>query len=622
MIIVPIEENHTGLASATDAKFRAPDISGSGLEALGVGLAKLGDGGLQFASALDEKRRRELAAEIAAAHLDDDHQRNLDDAAVKKAYVDYSDRAAALLHGDNGILNHAGAGAHAAFPALVAALADSHDNAMASLDPIQRGAVAPALGDRLRSDVARAAAHVRAQGAVEQQQQSASLQQAAARDAVTHDDDPDLHDHHMATGENAIRQRARIANLPDKDLDRQLADYRSVVHADTIRALNLRDPVAAASWYARFGGELNELDRRRVASGLAPTRAVAAVVTDANGAGAEPSSTSAIPNVGDDSQLVFGNDNAAPSAALSESLSPEGGTANPYAGLRELFGHFPGGGELRDANSASGKADELSPEVLRQRAELAARWRRLTPQQRLNDAELSTPARAIEAARVLLLRRDPRLKRNLGVGAMPGGKYVTDLIVHELAYKVIHDSIAAGHKFAPVSDADLKPGGRHSMYLYDQIKEAAADALNYRQQLAWDFFTTGDRPYTKEQAAGLIAALTMENNLDPDKLQESGGGGYGIAQWNNERSYTFQQVMKSPLRGSTFEKQLAFVKYELDRGVYKAVGDQLRNTRSAYDSGFLITKSYEVPRERVQTPINRGRYANEVFAAFHAREQK
>jgi hypothetical protein len=45
MIIVPIEENHVGLASATDAKFRAPDTSGSGLEALVAGLAKLGDGG-------------------------------------------------------------------------------------------------------------------------------------------------------------------------------------------------------------------------------------------------------------------------------------------------------------------------------------------------------------------------------------------------------------------------------------------------------------------------------------------------------------------------------------------------------------------------------------------------
>jgi hypothetical protein len=76
-IIVPIEENHEGIAGLTDARFRAPDTSGSGLEALGAGLTKIGQGGEQFASALDEKRRREIVAAIAAAKLDDDHQRNV-----------------------------------------------------------------------------------------------------------------------------------------------------------------------------------------------------------------------------------------------------------------------------------------------------------------------------------------------------------------------------------------------------------------------------------------------------------------------------------------------------------------------------------------------------------------
>lgn len=298
-----------------------------------------------------------------------------------------------------------------------------------------------------------------------------------------------------------------------------------------------------------------------------------------------------------------------------------GDGADPFAGLREQFSRFPGGGELQDA-SATGKLDKPSPEVVRQRAALAARWRRLTPQQRLHDPELSTPARAIEAARVLLLRRDPRLKRNLGVAALPGGKYVADMIVDELAYKVIHDSIAAGHKFPPVTDADLRPGGRHSMYLYNEIKIAAAAVLNYRQQQAWDFFTSGDHPYTKEQAAGLIAALTMENNLDPEKLQEGGGGGYGIAQWNKIRSDIFQNLTKTPLKGTTFDQQLRYVKYELDHGVYKSVGDKLRNTSTAYDAGFLITRDYEAPRDRVKTPVDRARYALEVLREFQNRPRK
>lgn len=43
-IIVPIEDNKVDLATATDTKFRAPDISGSGLEALGAGFVHLGAG--------------------------------------------------------------------------------------------------------------------------------------------------------------------------------------------------------------------------------------------------------------------------------------------------------------------------------------------------------------------------------------------------------------------------------------------------------------------------------------------------------------------------------------------------------------------------------------------------
>ncbi len=112
-IIVPIEDNKVGLATATDAKFRAPDYSGSGLEALGAGLAQLGGGGQQLASGLEERRRRAAEA-IAAAMLDDRHQSNIDDAAVKKAYVDYSGLAHEALHREDGLFNQQGADARRA----------------------------------------------------------------------------------------------------------------------------------------------------------------------------------------------------------------------------------------------------------------------------------------------------------------------------------------------------------------------------------------------------------------------------------------------------------------------------------------------------------------------------
>jgi hypothetical protein len=146
-IIVPIEDNKVGLATATDARFRAPDYAGSGLEALGAGLVQLGGGGQQLASGIEERRRRAAEA-IAAAMLDGRHQSNIDDAAVKQAYVDYSDPTHEALHGEDGLFNQQGAVVHAAFPGVVEKLADNHDKALSKLDDIQRAAVAPVMNER------------------------------------------------------------------------------------------------------------------------------------------------------------------------------------------------------------------------------------------------------------------------------------------------------------------------------------------------------------------------------------------------------------------------------------------------------------------------------------------
>lgn len=226
-----------------------------------------GDDG-QRPLSLAEKRRRDLEAAMSMLDLDEGHRRNIDDAAAKRAYVAYSDQAASLLHGDDGLMYHDGADAHAAFPATAAGLADAHDQAITPLTPTQRGIVAAALGDRLKQDLALAGAHVREQGAIEQRRQSLALQQVAARDAVAHADDPALHDHYLATGENAIRQQATIDNLAGDDINRRLADYRSAVHADTIQALSRYSPVAAADWYGRSGGNLNGPDHDRVVATL------------------------------------------------------------------------------------------------------------------------------------------------------------------------------------------------------------------------------------------------------------------------------------------------------------------------------------------------------------------
>jgi hypothetical protein len=268
-IIVAIEDNKVDLATATDTKFRAPDYSGSGLEALGAGLVQLGDGGRQLAGGIEERRRRAAEA-IAAAKLGDRHQRSIDDAAVKKAYIDYSDLTHEALNGDKGLFKQRGADAHAAFPDLVGKLVDNHDKVLASLDDVQRAALAPTFGARLRSDVDLAANHVREQGKAAQEWQAEKLLKATLRDAVASFADPDMHDHHMATGENNIIKQGQIKSLPDKEINRQIADYKSAVHAATVAALIPHDPVNAAGWYARNSDKINDVDKEHVDAKLGP----------------------------------------------------------------------------------------------------------------------------------------------------------------------------------------------------------------------------------------------------------------------------------------------------------------------------------------------------------------
>lgn len=151
--------------------------------------------------------------------------------------------------------------------------------------------------------------------------------------------------------------------------------------------------------------------------------------------------------------------------------------------------------------------------------------------------------------------------------------------------------------------------------------------MNARQKIAWDYFTSGDHPFTPEQAAGLIAALTRENNLDPDKWQgfRKNAPGFGIAQWNKHRREIFEKSMpRRPdgrprtLIGSTFQEQLEFVRYELEHGEYHDFGAQLHRQTDAYQAGYLTTKIYEAPdpKTRERQSADRGTYAQQALRQF------
>jgi len=433
---------------------------------------------------------------------------------------------------------------------------------------------------------------------------------------VLHVDDPDLHDHYMATGENAIRQQGRIANLPDKDLERQLADYRSGVHADTIDALTVRDPAQAADWYARYGDNLNQSDKQRAEAALRPAADVRA--ENSTALAASPTES---PINGRAIQL-FDNDATAPGTGPSDVLQSDNQTdadtsgdkdSDPYAGLRLSVSHFPRGGALGNANFVVG-GNAADP----QKALLSQRWTKLNQQQRLADPNLALPAKMLEAMRAPLQNLDPRLRSKIGIAAAPAGKYVADQIVWMLEHKVLPRRIA-GSSFPTANEVRLGERGAWSNDALAALHEAADRALNARQKIAWDYFTR-DKFLTPEQAAGLIAALTRENNLDPDKWQNftKNAPGYGIAQWNEHRRKMFEKFTHRPLIGSTFNEQLAFVRYELEQGEYREFGAQLRAQTDAYQAGYLTTKVYEAPayKTREQESTKRGVYAQQVLQEF------
>jgi hypothetical protein len=254
---------------------------------------------------------------------------------------------------------------------------------------------------------------------------------------------------------------------------------------------------------------------------------------------------------------------------------------------------------------------------------LSKRWRRLTPDQRLQDTELAGAAQAVGAAAALLRAGDRKLLSKLGPTRFPGGKFVAEQIVNTLARKVIPEQLDSGKTYRKFPPGDLQSGGDHMTYLYDEIVTASNYALNARQRFAFDYLTSpAGGAWTKEQAAGIVNNLTEESNLDPEKLQ-SNKVGYGIAQWTvTGRGKTFAEHTGRPLQGSSFLQQLAFLVYELSMGAYKAAGKKLRAARTASEASSIFTKKFEIPQDPELKAEQRAPGAERILVEFTKKKRQ
>jgi soluble lytic murein transglycosylase len=273
MPIVPVEENRVGLAGLTDEKLRPADYSGSGLEALGAGLAGLGKAGAEFAASLP----RPTAAEAAHARL------LRTDLAAKQAWNDGHEANAAML---DDFRQLKGRDARAAIAPVAEAMAQNlHAVRHGHDDDHVRAIIDGTLAHRTAQDMVDLHAHADAQDAIAQAQESQRLIDNSASDAMRHVTDPTRFDDAIATGENTLRRQGKLAGKGEGEIADDAATWRSARYVEAAYALAPGDGLGATALFERYRDQLAPADRagleRLLHEPLAQTQAIADVDTPA-----------------------------------------------------------------------------------------------------------------------------------------------------------------------------------------------------------------------------------------------------------------------------------------------------------------------------------------------------
>lgn len=127
------------------------------------------------------------------------------------------------------------------------------------------------------------------------------------------------------------------------------------------------------------------------------------------------------------------------------------------------------------------------------------------------------------------------------------------------------------------------------------------------------FIGKGWRPF---QAAGIVANLQAESNVNPNQAQHGGGPGYGLAQWEHPRQQDFRAFAGHDIHQSTFTEQLEFIQHELE-GTQKAAGRALMASTSASDAGAIICRLYERPADTERQAAYRAGLATKIMAGWN-----
>jgi hypothetical protein len=126
------------------------------------------------------------------------------------------------------------------------------------------------------------------------------------------------------------------------------------------------------------------------------------------------------------------------------------------------------------------------------------------------------------------------------------------------------------------------------------------------------------RGWTVPQAAGIVANLVAESNLNPAAVGD-GGLAYGVAQWHPDRQEGFYRFFGRSIQGSSVEDQLAWVDEEF-RTTERSAGTALRACTTAYDAGACVSAKYERPADRAGEMAKRGKLAESIAREYVAPE--
>lgn len=127
------------------------------------------------------------------------------------------------------------------------------------------------------------------------------------------------------------------------------------------------------------------------------------------------------------------------------------------------------------------------------------------------------------------------------------------------------------------------------------------DPVNFFMGMGW----------TREQAAGIVANLKHESELNPNAVGDNGKA-YGIAQWHPDRQTNFKKWAGKDIRQSSLEEQLAFVNYELTQGAEQKAGNLLRASTNAQQAGAIVSRHYERPAQAEAEALKRANTAVQV----------